>query len=651
MLRAIHAACTTPGALPGANVLRLAALELRRELPAVLRARDARRLKAAGLIDTYAASLLRAFPTPGDADRLQTAADLLGLGLPLRLVRPALEAWDTEAAAKVSRDPYGALFHLKATLDEADALAARCGAGGFEARVAQHALWLLRAARREGHTMLPVATVVERALARARAARPDATAAHVLVALRAAVDAGTLATLGPEEGALAEPEVLRDEAFVAAKVRELVVRRALDPADVALQDQEGLTPEQMAAVEAVTSAGLAVLTGGPGTGKTTVVRALVRALGAGRCMLTAPTGRAARNVAGSTIHSASGGVLLRRPIQETTRADVPEGLALMVVDEASMLSTELMVAVLNLLPPACHLLLVGDADQLPPVGTGNVLKDLLACGAVPAARLSYNHRSASDVQRLAAEVLAGRVPEAAEIVQAATPAACMTAVVGAAGAGGAQVLTPHNAQRALLNRALQSCRAAVPVVCPQGGRWGAEDGAHGALRTDPGTGRATVRFADGRALEMAVDGALTITRPRDPMMVGDAVMVIKNQNKKRLRVGEVSACNGDVGRLERHVPKPAVRFADGSTAEFAAVDGWLTLAYAATVHKFQGSECEEVVLPLVPHSMWDRHLLYTAITRAKARAVLIGSREDLRAIVARVRPDRHSALRVLLSAV
>ena len=643
VLRAIHASCAAPTALPDANVLRHVVLQLRLDLPAVLKARDAARLEAAGVIRPYASSLFRAFPRGEDADRLEAAARLLLGGLPVRYVRPALDAWDTEAVTKVARDPYGSMQALKASLDEADALAASMP---FEARVVEHALWVLRGARRDGHTMLPTAHVVAKVLARARQSRPDTGAQDILQALKAGVSNGALAAVGKDN--VGEPAVVRDEAFVAQHVKDRCGRRPAVPTI----DVSGsvLTEEQVQATRTLMSAPLSVLTGGAGCGKTTVIRAMVEALGAERCMLTAPTGRAARNVAGSTIHSASGGMLLRRPIQETTKADVPDAVKLLVVDEASMLTTELMIAVLNLVPPECHIVLVGDAEQLPPVGSGNVFKDLLACGAVPVARLTYNHRSATKVQRMANDILQGRVPEGACLVRATTDGQCIRGVVkSVAQHPSAQVLTPHNASRATLNRALQSAKRKVPVRCRNGTTWGLEGHDDGVLSTDGATAQSTLTFPT-KALDMTVDDALTITAPRDPVMVGDAVMVIKNQNKKRLPRGQVSACNGDVGTLTAMLPRPAVTFEDGSTAEFPGVDGWLTLAYAATVHKFQGSECDAVVLPLVPAVMWDRQLLYTAVTRAKTTVVYVGTEDDLRAILARVRPERLSALRCLLAA-
>jgi exodeoxyribonuclease V alpha subunit len=462
------------------------------------------------------------------------------------------------------------------------------------------------------------------------------------------------APVNDDEG-LAEPEVagaeqrIADEAKRRASSRRSEVTAAMDR----LGDH--LTAEQVDAARIILGADLAILTGGPGTGKSTLVRAVVGALGQDRCLLTAPTGRAARGIGGSTVHSASGGRLLRRPLQETSAADVPPDVELVVVDEASMLTTELMIGVFSLAPARCRVLLVGDPDQLPPVGAGNVFQDLLASGLVPTARLTYNHRSATAVQRMAQDVLEGRVPAGIRLLRAAFAGEGMRHVVRVVGSAPAasQVLTPQNATRELLNRALQSAIRDVPVRMRDGAWWGVAD--RGTLRTASQTAQATIRFETGHgpgrrsSLDMTVDDALSVCDAVDPLLPGDAVMVLKNQNKKRLYPGQISACNGDVGELVSAGPKPVVRFEDG-TSEFPSREGWLTLAYAATVHKFQGSECDHVVLPVYAESTWDRHMLYTAITRAREGVTFVGTEDGLRRIVDRVRPPRHSCLAKMLRA-
>jgi len=666
VLRGIHAACAVPDALPAAPVLRLAALRLRLGLPDALRTRDVARMADAGVNAAYAAKLFRCFPGGRDADRLGVAIKLLLARVHPRHCRAALDVWDLDAYDRVARDPYSALFELKGTLDDAEVVAAAAGLDDFDARVREHAKWLLRVARRDGHTMLPTTQVVHRVWVRARVRDPALTVDAVRMALVRAREAGALDVVGQpfdDDEGLADPEACVAERRIHAEiVRRLDQGSTLGEAPAELAGGVVcLTAEQRAAVATVFGSSLSIVTGGPGTGKSTLIRALVAHLGEGRCLITAPTGRAARRVGGSTVHSASGGRLLaRRPLQETSKADVPADLALMVVDEGSMLTTELMLGVFNLAPAACHVVLVGDADQLPPVGAGNAFIDLLESGAVPAARLDHNHRCATDVQRAAAAVLRGEVPDlatdaggAVELVEARSPGAGMRAVVvavGGAAPGQRQVLTPHNADRAMLNRALQSAVRGVPVTVSDGRPWGLRsDGSPLVLRTDD-KGISTLRDARGDVvLTMPVDQALAVTRPRQPLLPDDLVMALKNQNKKRLGTGELSACNGDVGVLVRADPKPLVRFEDG-VSEFPKADDWLTLAYAATVHKFQGSECDQVVLPVYNPVMWDRQLLYTAMTRAKSRVVLVGTSADLKQIVGRTRPKRHSVLAKLFCA-
>lgn len=650
VVRALNVACSEPRRLPPASVLRVVALQLGLETVDALATRNSRAFSSLGLPREYVSALWRCYPDKEATDLLRAAIDLFLVRLSARHVPEALKRWGPAAVEFFKNDPYAAFFELKAPLADADAFAS--SATTAHQRMLQHAKWALRTAKRvHGHTMLATSVVVTRV-----AASCKLDVGEVRRGLARAVDADDLALLGPpgtEDEALAEPDIVRVEARVAKECLDRVNRSFLH-CDVA--ELEGLDDDQKVAARTVFSSSLSIVTGAPGTGKTTLVRALVRALGEHRCLLTAPTGRAARNVGGSTVHSASGGRLLtRRPIQETSRTDIPDDLALMVVDESSMLTTELMLSVLSLAPPRCHVVLVGDPDQLPPVGIGNVFKDLLASGLVPTGRLTHNHRSCTAVQALARDILDGRVPRDDAVNVVDTVAKGVREVVRLAATSGTPVLVPHNALRHTLNRALQSCRHDVPVRATAGGRqWGLPDGP-GVMRTDPATGQATLTFRGGggdsdKTVVMNCDEALTITTCVHPALPDDAVMVLKNQNKKKLRPGEASACNGDVGTLVRSHPKAIVRLGgdDGDVTEFPCIDGWLTLAYAATVHKFQGSECDEVVLPIYEPAMWDRQLLYTAVTRARNGVTFVGRQSDLAAIVARQRPDRRSVLSMLL---
>lgn len=664
MVRAMKASCPVPRSLPSQQVLRLAAWNLRLRLPDALRSKDVKSLRGAGLTGEYASALVRAFPDRQAADRLATAAALMMAGMAPRMVAPALEAFGDEAVHRAARDPYGAIRELKGgTLEDADALAR---GWSFDDRVVGHVRWHLLCARRDGHTMLPTLLLLGKL--KVRLDRPLEDIRGALA--RAVAPGGALALVGApdaDEG-ITEPEALAVETRLAADITKRAACTFFQKKDDSSRGGlEGLTADQVAAAEVIRSASITVLTGGPGTGKSTVVRALVAELGEERCLLTAPTGRAARNVGGNTVHSASGGRLLRRrPLQETSKADIPDDLLLMVVDESSMLTTELMVGVLSLAPPQCHVVLVGDADQLPPVGPGNVLRDLIESGAVPVARLSHNHRCSHGIQDLARGVLAGAVPPAlllaagpsVRMAEASTDSEAKSLAVGAVVRGGAQILSPQNAQRSLYNRAVQS------AVMPQVGvlaaeactTWGIPAGTPGCIRTTA-DGQSTLH-AGGKAVSMPVGEMLSVTRPPcggETLLVGDSVMVLKNQNKKRVAAGETSACNGDIGTLTRGGSgggggKAVVDFGEAGTAEFPKAEGWLTLAYASTVHKFQGSECDAVALPIFQGSSWDRTLLYTAITRARTSVTLIGTLRDLQSAVSRTRGERHSILRRLLGA-
>lgn len=624
-VRAMNACCARP--LPPANVVRMVAWELRGDTAEVLRTRDSKRLTSLGLTRDYVSAMFRSFPDTQSTDTLATAMRCLMGGLAPRLVMPAIKAFESDAADRVERDPYGAVCEIRGTLQEADALVSGWSPAD---RIAGHARWYLRVAAKDGHTSLPTLEML-------RKIRGGWREDQVRESLAMAVRGGKLALVGPpdDDERIADPEAFRDEFKIASDIKKRIGSPSV--VDVDLSDA-GLTPDQMDAIRLVCSSRIGILTGGPGTGKSHAIRALVRAVGEDRCMLTAPTGRAARNVKGSTVHSASGGRLLkRRPIQETSKADVPSDVALMIVDEASMLTTELMIGVLSLAPETCCIILVGDSDQLPPIGPGNVLRDLMMSGRVPVATLTHNHRCPTHVEQLARAVLMGSIPDAVDIVDAVDSGAVLRETVKAAVATGGQILSPQNAGRQQLNRAMQSVARPVSVVNTTYAFF--EKGDRATIHTDADGQTAVTSGA--RTVSVPVDHALAITHG-DSMVRGDLVMVLKNQNKKRLADGIVSACNGDIGT---YLGDNKVDFEDG-IAELPAADGWLTLAYAATVHKFQGSECECVVLPL--DSSWDRHLLYTAVTRAKSRVVLVGTKESLKVIVGRTRPVRHSILAKLL---
>lgn len=375
-----------------------------------------------------------------------------------------------------------------------------------------------------------------------------------------------------------------------------------------------LDASQLAAVELVCSAGFGIVTGGPGTGKTTSLRAALDRLDAegATYALCSPTGKAARRM-----HEATGreAMTVHRALEWIPRLkrfmrgpDLPMDEDLVVVDESSMLDVELADALCSAVQGDTRLVLVGDADQLPSVGPGKVFADLIASGAVPVARLTTLHRAAAEswVCSQAPVILAGEMPDLRtrpdfwhschEDRDTAREALVELVTRGLPGLGIArsdvQTLVPMNvgpAGAAVLNTRLQSI---LNTTSAPGSGW---------------------KVGDGQELR-----------------AGDRVIQTKNDYDR-------GVMNGECGLVEAIGQDGLfVRF-DGMRDDAAPIEydkdraGKLRLAYALSVHKSQGSEWPWVVVFV--HSthtrMLDRSLLYTAVTRAKKGVVIVGDRVGL----------------------
>lgn len=411
------------------------------------------------------------------------------------------------------------------------------------------------------------------------------------------------------------------ELGIASRLKKLLdapySRRKIDPEKavewVQKQLSMSLAPNQIEAVKTALKSKVMVITGGPGTGKTTIIKAILTIFGrlGIDILLAAPTGRAAKRMSDATGREAK---TIHRLLKFSPQKNGfqkneqhPLKCDLLVVDEASMIDTVLMYQLLKAVPIDATLILVGDVNQLPSVGPGSVLKDIIDSGAVPVVRLTQIFRQAQDSSIIvnAHLINSGTMPRLQPtgehrndfyFIEKSEPEEALRIILELVGGRirnafeldpieDVQVLTP-------MNRGL--------------------------------VGTANLNVELQKALNPREDG---VTRAGRNFRVDDKVMQIRNNYDKEV-------FNGDIGRIIRIDPEMQelrITFDDRSVLyDYSDLDE-LILAYAVSVHKAQGSEYPCVVIPLLTqhYILLQRNLLYTGITRGKKLVIVVGSKKAL----------------------
>lgn len=530
----------------------------------------------------------------------------------------------------------------------ADRIAEKLGIGKDSPRRAEAGvLHVLEGLFSEGNAYYPYEPLLEECAKVLGLERQDVAKALARAALdgKLVIEAAPESSLGENEKAVFLSRSFAAETGIAERLLSLLASAPVRPkADVgaALWEALGevqrerkfaLSEKQKAAVAESFQNKVFVITGGPGTGKTTIIDSIVGLLSrlGMRVLLSAPTGRAAKRMAEATGTEAKTmhRLLEWSPRQGGFRRNEfnPLEADFIIIDETSMVDAALMHQLLRAVPPRASLLLVGDADQLPSIGAGNVLNDIIGSGKVPSVRLSEIFRQSGEslivtnahrVNRGEMPLL-GQGPEESDFyfIELADPEAVLKEIVSLC------------SERLPRKFGLHPVRDIQVISAMHKGT----------------LGTASLNRELQRALNPSTD---TLSRGERVFKNGDKVMQVVNNYDRDVFNGDI----GSVKRIDRERQEMTVDF-DGTEVPYNFRDlDELVPAYAVSVHKSQGSEYPAVVMPVhtQQYILLGRNLLYTGITRGKRLVVLVGTKKAIAMAVGNDRPvRRYTALKKRLA--